>query len=65
MCSPAKSVAGGIAERVESADYDDGDSNDQQGVFSSILTGLLAPEAFEKRKHLYGTFDRGGLTRKG
>jgi hypothetical protein len=58
-------VARGIAECIERADDDYGDSNDQQSVFGSVLAGLLAPEAFEKGKHLYGTFDRRGLTRKG
>jgi hypothetical protein len=59
-------VASGVTESVERGDNDNGDSNDQKSVFGCVLTGFLAPEAFERRDHLYGTFENGGdLVAKG
>jgi hypothetical protein len=40
-------VARGVAERIERSNNDDGNANDQKGIFGCILTGFLAPEAFE------------------
>jgi hypothetical protein len=52
----AERVAGGVTESVERGDDDNGDANDQKRVLGCILTGFLAPEAFNVGEHLYGTF---------
>jgi hypothetical protein len=39
------------AERVEDSDNNQGDSYNEERVFSCILSGLLAPEPFEGIQH--------------
>jgi hypothetical protein len=43
----AEAVAGGVAEGVERSNNDNGNAHDQKRIFGCILTGILAPEAFE------------------
>jgi hypothetical protein len=39
------------AESIENSDGDNGDSNNQEGVFRGILSRLLSPEPFEGYQH--------------
>jgi hypothetical protein len=47
----AKAVIGGSAKSVEDGYNNKGNSDDQKGIFSCILPGLLSPEPLEKVQH--------------
>jgi hypothetical protein len=47
----AETVIAGPAEGVEDSDDNEGNSNDQESIFSGVLSGLLSPEPFEGSQH--------------
>ena len=49
--SRTKAVTGGTAESVERCDDDQANSDDEECIFSRILTGLLTPESLEDTQH--------------
>jgi hypothetical protein len=57
----AKAVISGSAKRIKNSHNNEGDSDDQEGVFGCILPGLLSPEPFEDGQH-GNTFSEGTLT---
>ena len=52
----------GVAECVERSNNNDRNANDQKSVFSRILTGFVAPQAFEERVHVDDTCRSEGTT---